>query len=177
MSEIPTAQIINFPPLQYPNPFFVRAHWVFNELYDLTEAQAENLKHLGRYKFEWETLVDQNEIMTIKIFEITPGKGERVSKIYKIPEHTSGREYLRSKNNPDPLVTTTWVEPIEGNDNSDIGRLLHEVEEALGFDSAEVYGIEHTFTRPHIMHPHVSETIRTMVGLPAQNIEQISAEQ
>ena len=178
MTERPTDNVIEFRELPHQNHFFTRAYWIFDAIYNLTEEQAMRLKELDAFKVEWIELADGNEIVTLKILEDSELKGARPSKIYKIPEYTEGREYLKQKNQPDLVggVSTTWVELIDPETHKEFNEILYNIEEALDFGSAEVTNIDQGFVRTKVMNPHISKTIRSMVGLSRQKVINTAAE-
>lgn len=179
MPERPFDNVIEFRELPHQNPFFTRAYWVFDAIYNLTEEQAERLQKLIPFKVEWAELPDGNEIVTLKTLEQSELKASRPSKIYKIPEYSEGREYLRQKNQPTTIagVSTTWIEQSDTSTHKEFHEILYNIEQALGFGSAEVTSIDHEFVRANVMSPHISKTIRSMVGLPRQKVVGEATEQ
>lgn len=171
MAENPT-NVVEFPHVSYANPYFTRAYGVMWAIDDMTAQQALTLRNtVGDFSIASEEFFDENEVITISTFGREPYKQERPKAIYKIPEHSKGTSYLLEKNKPKSmLLQPVWVESFS-DVPEELSALLKAAEKILGFGGGELIDIqsgEAPTNRKQLVAPHISQTVRKMIGLARQ---------
>ncbi len=178
MIEIEGGRLIPMQELSYANAYFDRAYCVYNALSDFHTAQQKmDLHPIGRFLIASTELADKNEVITITI-PAPDGSETTQPQVFKIPERTQGSDYLRYKNQYSDRDYIQWVEAGHQS-NPELHKFLDKLETIFNFSTAEVTElgrdpvddeVEAAIIKQLAMQPHISKTIRSMVGLQKQKV-------
>ena len=151
---------------------------MYDALSNIYTAQQKLELHLmGEFLISSIELADKNEVITITIS--TPNDGESAQPtVFKIPERAQGSDYLRYKNRYSDRDEMQWVEAGHQS-NPELHAFLNKLENIFNFGTAEIieldrepmgYETEEPIIKQLAIQPHISRTIRRMVGLSRQKV-------